>query len=148
MSQETNYDCSTSDGVFQYFFCHYSSYNGLPKGPTCSFSSAWCGSATTSDTLGHKRCCWPHHCAAATACVLNVFAAYANYATGPLQESFSHSWASHWFVCICWCLSWCLLSIFSSTVNAIFTCGGSTIGVCIIIALWSLPMAGICASWW
>ena len=37
---------------------------------TSNIESAWCGSAfTTTDTKGHKRCCWPWHGATAATSV-------------------------------------------------------------------------------
>ena len=40
----------------------------------------------------------------------------------------------------------CFLLI-GAELDAIFTYGGSTIRVCTFATLWSLPMAGLCATW-
>ena len=45
------------------------------------------------------------------------------------------------------CSGVCFL-LSGAMMDAIFTYGGSTIGVCTLATLWSLPMTGICATWW
>ena len=56
------------------------------------------------------------------------------------------SWASHCFVFLyVWCLFWCMLFAFRYHAGC---CCHSTIGVCTIAILWSLPVAGTCATWW
>ena len=73
----------------------------------------------------------------------------------PTMAWFLHRWVFSFRVepptslyVICWCLLWCLLSDFR------FLCGcpiyqwGSTIGIFNTTALLSIPVAGICASWW
>ena len=75
--------------------------------------------------------------------------ACANYAMGSPQVGFFFrvvpptNFVYYMFgVCsgVCFLLSGAML-------DAIFTPGGSTIGVCTITAPCSLPMAGICATW-
>ena len=75
--------------------------------------------------------------------------ANANYAMGSLQVGFFFrvepptAFVYYMFdVCsdVCFLLSGTML-------DAIFTHGGSTIGVSTIATPWSLPMAGICATW-
>ena len=74
--------------------------------------------------------------------------AYANHAMDPPQVSFSFrveppaTFFTYVGVCSCVCF---LLS--GAMLDAIFAHGASTIGVCIITAFWSLPMAGICPTW-
>ena len=80
---------STSDDVFQYFFCHYSSYNGSPWGPSASSyqkdmvlppllmpldTSGVIGIPTVSQQLPQSQV---------------IFQAYADYTIGPLYVSFS-----------------------------------------------------------
>ena len=75
--------------------------------------------------------------------------AYANYAMGPPQVGFSFrvepstiSYIYMFGVCsgVCFLLSGAML-------DAVFTFGSSTIRVCTIATLWSLPMVSICATW-
>ena len=74
---------------------------------------------------------------------------YANYAMGPQQVCFSFRFEplanSLLGVGVCYgvyfLLSW-------SHVVLMFTNWGSTIGVCDIATHWSIPLAGICVSWW
>ena len=76
--------------------------------------------------------------------------AYANYANGfsigrfLFQNSASHQFVYYMFGIhsgVCFLLSGAML-------DAVFPYGGSTISICTIATLWSLPMAGICATWW
>ena len=75
--------------------------------------------------------------------------AYANYAMGSPQVGFFFSELSlpPSVSYICWCLFWCLLFILGAKLDAVFTYRGSTVRVCILATLWSVPMAGICATW-
>ena len=59
------------------------------------------------------------------------------------------SWVSKWFLYHVFgvCYGVCLL-LSGSHVAAMFIYRGSTIGFCTTTTLWSLPLAGICASWW
>ena len=40
-----------------------------------------------------------------------------------------------------------MILLSGALLDAIFTNGGLTIGVCTTVTLQSIPMAGICASW-
>ena len=75
--------------------------------------------------------------------------AYANYPMGPPQVGFFFR-VEHPIICILYmfgvCSGVCFL-LLGAELDAIFTYGGSTIRVCILPTLWSLPMAGICATW-
>ena len=75
--------------------------------------------------------------------------AYANYAMGSPQVAFFfrvepptvlyiNMYGVHSNVCF-------LLS--GAELDALFTYGGSTVRVCTLATLWSLPMVGICATW-
>ena len=75
--------------------------------------------------------------------------AYANYAIGPPHVGFSLRVESPiilYFYMFDVCSGvYFLLS--GGMLDAIFTYGGSTIGVCTIATLRSLPMEGMCATW-
>ena len=75
--------------------------------------------------------------------------AYANYAMGSPQVGFFFRVEppTILYLIYVWCLFWCLLFILGAELDAVFTYGGSTIRVCILATLWSVPMAGICATW-
>ena len=75
--------------------------------------------------------------------------AFANYVMGSPQVGFFQSWACLRFVYYMFgvCSSVCIL-ISGAMLNAIFTYWGSTFGVCTITTLWTLSIAGICATWW
>ena len=77
--------------------------------------------------------------------------AYASYAMGSPQVGFFFRVEPLTILYIvCWCPFWCLLFAFRCQVGCSIhlSYGGSTVRVCTFAALWSLPMAGICATWW
>ena len=76
------------------------------------------------------------------------FLAYVNYAMGSPQVGFFfrvepptilylYMFGVHSGVCL----------NLGAELDAIFTYWGSTVRVCTLATLWSLPMAGICATW-
>ena len=73
---------------------------------------------------------------------------YADYAMGPLQVGFSFR-VEPPTICIFMfgVCSGVYFLLSGSMLDAILTYGGSTIGICTITTLWSLTMAGICATW-
>ena len=72
----------------------------------------------------------------------------ANYAMGPLQVNFSFRVEDPTKLLICIGVYFGVCFLLSGIMlDAIFLNGGSTIKVCTIAAFWSIPMAGICASW-
>ena len=75
--------------------------------------------------------------------------AYADYAMGSPQVGFFSELGLPSF-CILYrfgvCFGVCFL-LLGAELHAIFTYGGSTIRVCTLATLWSLPMAGICVTW-
>ena len=76
--------------------------------------------------------------------------AYANYAMGSPQVGFFFRVEPPTTIVSYICLVSILVSAFyfkMLELDAIFTYGGSTIRVCTFATLWSLPMAGICATW-
>ena len=75
--------------------------------------------------------------------------ASANYAMGSPQVGFFFRVEppTILYLIYVWCLFWCLLFILGAKLGAVFTYGGSTIRVCTLATLWSVPMAGICATW-
>ena len=74
--------------------------------------------------------------------------AYANYAMGSPQLGFFFR-GKPLTICILYMFgvnsSVCFL-LLGAKLDAVFTYGGSTIRVCPLLTLWSLPMAGICAT--
>ena len=76
--------------------------------------------------------------------------AYANYAMGSPHVGFFFR-VEPPIICILYmfgvCSGVCFL-LLGAELDAVFTYGGSTIMVCTLATLWSLPMAGICATWW
>ena len=74
--------------------------------------------------------------------------AYANYAMGSPQGGFFFR-VEPPIIYILYmfgvCSGVCFL-LLGAKLDAIFTYGGSTIRVCTLATLWSLPMAGICAT--
>ena len=94
MSQETaTTDYSTSDGVFPFFFCHYSSYDMPPHWwPTnAALAQQDVGSAAIAAATGNARGVVDLTTVLqAAASVLDAFfQVYANYVMCPLQLSFS-----------------------------------------------------------
>ena len=74
---------------------------------------------------------------------------YANYAMGSPQVGFFFR-VEPPIICILYMfgvLSGVCLLLLGAKLDAVFTYGGSTIRVCILATLLSLPMAGICATW-
>ena len=73
--------------------------------------------------------------------------AYASYAMIPSQVSFllKHC-AIYWFPHVGVCYSVCFL-LSDCSVAAMFTSGGSTIGVYTTATCWNVSMAGLCDPW-
>ena len=75
--------------------------------------------------------------------------AYANYAMGSPQVGFFFR-VEPPIIYILYifgvCSGVCFL-LLGAKLDAVFIYGGSTIRVCTLAILWSLPMAGICATW-
>ena len=75
--------------------------------------------------------------------------AYANYAMGSSQVSFFFR-VEPPTICILYMFgvhSGVCFLLLGAELDAIFTYGGSTVRACTFATLWSLPMAGICATW-
>ena len=80
-----------------------------------NIGSALYGSATTVDSEGHNEgFCWPHIMPQQQQPELQIPSqAYANYAMGPLQVSFSFRVEPPLISYVmCWYLVWCFLSAF------------------------------------
>ena len=75
--------------------------------------------------------------------------AYANYAMGSPQVGFFFRVEPPIIVILYMfgVQSGVCFLFLGAELDAIFTYGGSTFGVCTLATLWSLPMAGICAMW-
>ena len=75
--------------------------------------------------------------------------AYANYALGSPQVGFFFRVELPTILYITWLVSSGVCFLLSGAMlDAIFALGGTTIGVCTIATPSSLPMTGICATWW
>ena len=116
---------------------------------TSNIRLAWCGSSTTTDGEGHKRCCWPCHCATAATSVPGAPSGICQLCHGFSTGKFLFQiWASHWFGYMNWCLFCCMFSAFRYHAGCHIHQCGLNFGVCTIAAFCSIPMAGICAAWW
>ena len=76
--------------------------------------------------------------------------AYANYAMGSPQVGFFFR-VEPPIICILYMFgvrSGVCFLLLGAKLDAVFIYGGSTVRVCTLGTLWSLPMAGICATWW
>ena len=73
---------------------------------------------------------------------------YAYYAMGSPQVGFFFRVEPPPFciLYVCVCSGVCFL-LSGANLDVIFSYGGSTIKVCTFATLWSLPPAGICATW-
>ena len=109
-------------------------------GPNSSFGSTRHHFATTADAKGHKRCCWPCHCAVAVTSVPDAFSHICQLCHGSSTGKFLfQSWPptdlpifDGVYYGVCFLLS-------GSNVDAIFTQGGSTIGIGTTAALQTCP---------
>ena len=75
--------------------------------------------------------------------------AYANYAMGSPQVGFFFR-VEPSIICILYMFgvhSGVCFLLLGAKLDAAFTYGGLTVRVCTLATLWSLPMAGICATW-
>ena len=75
--------------------------------------------------------------------------AYTNYAMGSPQVGFFFR-VEPPIICILYMFgvhSGVCFLLLGAKLDAIFTYKGSTVRVCTLATLWSLPMAGICATW-
>ena len=72
---------------------------------------------------------------------------YANYAMGSPQVGFFFRVEPPiiLYLIYVWC-PFCFLLLVAE-LDVVFTYGASTFRVCTLATLWSLPMAGICATW-
>ena len=119
-------------------------------GATSNIEWAWCGSAITVNTEGHKRFYWLSNCATPAASVPGTSQAYANYATGPPQINFFFivKLSTDLLICVDVYCGVCFL-LSGTILDALFTNVGLHIEVCTTVTIQSRPMAGICAScWW
>ena len=103
------------------------------------------------DTEELWRCFWLCFCAAAADSIFNAFSGLCQlcygFFTGRFFSFFRVEPPTVLYLIYVWCLFWCLLFILGAKLDAVFTYGGSTVRVCTLVTLWSVPMAGICATW-
>ena len=114
-------------------------------------SKPWCGSTTTLDAEELWRCFWLRFYATAADSIFNASSGLCQlcyvFSTGRFFLFFRVEPPTILYLIYVWCLFWCLLFILGAELDAVFTYGGSTIRVCTLATLWSVPMAGICATW-
>ena len=144
-----DYSSSSYGGIFWPVIGLISDSGSFCHRVSSKLGSAWSGSTTTLDAKRLWRCYWLSFCATAANSIFiassGLFQLCYGFSTG---RFLFQSWASHCFVYymfgvhsgVCFLLS-------GAKLDAIFTYGGSTIRVCTLATLWSLPMAGICATW-
>ena len=144
--------------LFLYLFCssifwlvfHVICDNGpFPHRVFSKLGSAWHGSTTTLDAKRLWRCSWLSSVPQQQTPSSMPPLAYATYAMGSPQVGFFFR-VEPPIIYILYmfgdCSGVCFL-LLGAELDAIFTYGGSTFGVCTLVTLWSLPMAGICATW-
>ena len=141
-----NYYSSSYGGVFWSVIYFISDHGPFLDGASCNIRSSWSGSATNPDARMPWRCYFP--CLHATAAT-SIFDA----SSGLCQLCYGFSTQVGFFfrvefptILYIICLVSVLLS--GARLDAVFPYGGSTVRVCTIATLWSLPMSGICATWW
>ena len=145
-----NHRSSSDCGVFWYVISFISDHGSLFDGVSCNIGSVWCGSATTIDTEVSWRCFCPSFCAKVATPIFDVSSGLCQLYHGFFTGRFLfQSLASHFFVYYMFgvCSGVCF-PLPGAMLDAIFTPGGSTIEFCTIVTLWSLPEAGIYATWW
>ena len=139
-----------SSGYSGIFWPVISDSGSFPDRVSSKLGSAWHGSTTTLDVERLWRCSWLSFCATAANLIFDASSSLCQlcygFSTGRLLFQ---SWASHHFVSYMFGAYYgvCFLPL-GAELNTIFTYGGSTVRVCTFATLWSLPMAGICATWW
>ena len=146
----SDYYSSSYSSIFWLVFCVISDSGSFSDRVSSKLGSAWHGSTTTLDAERLWRCSWLSFCATAATSILN-----ASFSLCQLCHGFStgrllfQSWFSHhlYLTYVGVHSGFCFL-LLGAKLYAIFTYGGSTIRVCTLATLWSLPMAGICATWW
>ena len=96
------------------------------------------------------RCYWPCLCTTAAISIFNASSGLCQLCHGFSTGRFLfQSWASHHFVYYMFGASSDVSFLLSGAIlDAIFTPGDPTIGVCTIATLWILPVTGICTTWW
>ena len=145
-----DYYSSSYTGVFCAVICFISDHGFFLDGASINVGSVWSGSTTTLDAERLWRCYWPCLCAIAATSIFDASSGLCQlcywFSTG---RFLFQSWASHHFVYYMFGVhsDVCFL-LLDAELDAVFTYGGSTIWVCTFATLWSLPMAGICATWW
>ena len=145
-----DYYSSSDCGVFWYVISTIGDHCSVFDGASYNTGSAWCGSPTTPDSKRLWRCSWPCLCATAATYIFNASLALCQLCHGFSTGRFLfQSWASHCFVYYMFgvCYGVCFL-LSGAMLDAISTLGRSTIGVYTIATSWSLPIVGICATWW
>ena len=135
-----------------YIISPLNSYCGpLLDGASSNFRSVSCGSATTAaNTKALWRCYWPCHCAAAATSILDASSGSCQLCYGSPQVGIFFRVEPPtvlYFYMLGVCSGVCFL-LSGAMMGAIFTYAGSTIGICTTATHCSLPMAGICTTWW
>ena len=138
-----------SSGYSGIFWPVISDSGSFPDRVSSKLGSAWHGSTTTLDAESLWEVFLAQFLCHSSKLHLQCLLAYANYAMGSQQVGFFFRVEPPPFCILCMfgaCSGVCFL-LLGAELDAIFTYGGSTIRVCTFATLWSLPMAGICATW-
>ena len=119
-------------------------------GASCNIGLVWSGPAATLDAKMPWRYYWPCLCATAATSIFNASSGLCQlcfmFSTG---RFLCQSWASQCFVYYMFGIHFGVCFLLSGAkLVAVLPYGGSIVRVCTIATLWSLPMAGICATWW
>ena len=145
----SNYYSSSYSGIFWPVFCVISDSGSFPDRVSSKLGSAWHGSTTplmlrgSDGVLGSVSV--PQHQPPSSMPPL----AYANYAMGSPQVGFFFRVEPHiiWILYMFGVHSGICFLLLGAELDAVFTYGDSNFWVCTLAILWSLPMAGICATW-
>ena len=115
-------------------------------GATSNIRSAWWSSATTTDAEGHKRCCWPHYCATAATSVSDCSLGISQLCHGSSTVSsfFRVELPTSLLVYVGVCSVVCFLAHVPCWIPY-SSVGAQPFGFAV---LWSIPLAGMSASWW
>ena len=143
----SNYYSSSYCGIFWPVISLISDSGSFPNRVS---RKPWCGSTTTLDAEELWKCSWLHFCAAAAYSIFNASSGLCQLCYGFSTGRFLFQSLSLPPFCILYmfgvCSGVCFL-LLGAKLDAVFTYGGSTIRVCTLATLWSVPMAGICATW-
>ena len=145
----SNYYPSSYSGIFWPVFHFISDSGSFPDRVSSKLGSAWCGSTTTLDAENSEGVLGSVSVLQQQPPSSMPPLAYANHAMGSPQVGFFFR-VEPPTICILYMFgvhSGVCFLLLGAELDAIFTYGCSTAKVCTLATLWSLPMAGIYATW-